>query len=719
MTRTMTKWITAGAILNFAAVLIAAVPVIELAPAQTAPVIDGKLDDPAWETAYTASEFKTFEPDYGKEPSQKTVVYILYDAENIYFAFRCFDTDPGKIKASISKRDAMFSDDFVGIVIDTFNTMQEGFGFIINPLGIQGDGMMNISGNLEGSHDMIWYSKGQIDDQGYMVECRIPLQSIRFPNKKKITMRLGFFRQLVRYSEMASSPPFYPDKGSIMAQSQPISFTGLKYKRVIEILPALTHSQRYGIDAGKLKRDERDSDISLTAKVGLTSDLTLDTTYNPDYSQVEADAGQVDVNLRYALFYPEKRPFFLEGNELFQFAGSTEDAPLAMVVHTRTIVDPLFGFKLTGKAGRKTTVAAIYAKDDLPGDDVDERPDFSILRFRYALKEDSYIGGFYTARDYGQGFNRVVGTDGRFRLTQASIASYHLFGSFTRGHGSEETAGGHALAAHYVYDNRKVSLDFGYQDVSQNFQVDTGFLTRSGVRRLALFGMYHFYPKSKLFQRIEPFYWSYHLYDTYDNMFETFNIFVLRVGLPRSTTVRLEGMLANEVYSGERFNRDGFGMRLESQLTKQFFLSLFYRRMGSIYYDPDEPYQGYGNRAGTTVQFQPTEKLDFIAALSYVDFYSESSREKIYDYAILRSFNTFQLNKYMFLRGIVEYNTYRKRLMLDTLISFTYIPGTVFYVGYGSAFQKLEWDGQDYVESDRFLETKRGFFFKVSYLWRL
>lgn len=685
------------------------------------PVIDGVLDDEAWTTALKVEGFKTFQPDFGLDSSQRSEGYMTYDAENFYFALRCHDREPEKIKASVNKRDAMFEDDFAGVLIDTFNDMQSAFGFLINPLGIQGDGMMDINGNLASDYDMVWSSAGRIsrEEGAFVVELRVPLKSLRFPNKPEITMRLGFFRQLIRASEMSSYPEWHPEKGSLLGQMLPIRVSGLKYRRVVEILPALTHSSRYGHSEGVLSREERETDFSLTAKVGLTSDLTADATYNPDFSQVEADAGQVDVNLRYNLYFPEKRPFFLEGNELWQFAGNTEDSPLVLAVHTRTIINPLFGLKLSGKLTPRDTLAAVYARDDLPGDEVDAHPDFAIFRLKHALKGDSYLGGFYTGREYGRGFNRFGGLDGRFRLDNTTVASFHLFGSLTKENGEERADSGHALALAYNYSSRKINMWVGYQDVSQDFRVDTGFLMRTGVRRLAVFGMYAFYPQSKFFQRIEPFYWSSHIYDTFDRMFETLNIFVLRFWLPRSTMFRLEGLLGNEVYSGGRFDRSAFGFQLQTQLTKQFLLYLFGRRGGAIYYDPDAPYQGYGNRASLSANLQPTDKLAFSLDLSYVDFFRETTREKIYDYTIIRSWNTYQINKYLFLRAIFEYNNYRKRLTADALISFTYIPGTVVYAGYGSAFQKLEWDGRDYVDSDRYLETKRGFFFKVSYLWRL
>ena len=695
-----------------------ALTIQEIAPAKKPPVIDGKIDPGEWDGAFKMADFKTFQPDYGKEPSQKTEAYFLYDADNLYFAFRCFDAEPSKIKASICKRDAMFSDDFVGIIIDTYNTMQSGYGFLVNPLGIQGDGMMDINGNLSSEQDFVWYSKGQIDDKGFAVEYRIPLQSIRFPGGKTITMRLGFFRQFVRTSEMASSPALFPDKGSIIAQSQPIAVTGLKFKRVVEILPSVTYSNKLAINDGQLKRDERAADLGVTGKVGLTNDLTLDAAVNPDFSQVESDAGQVDINLRYALYFSEKRPFFLEGNEIFQFGGNTEEAPLIAMAHTRTIVDPTYGFKLSGKLGLTNTIAAIFARDYQPDGGSDEHPYFSIFRLKHALKEDSYIGAYYTARDVRGGFNRVIGGDGRIRLTPTSVASFHLFGSFTKDPSGGDINAGHSLALRYTHDDRKVSLDFGYQDISQNFQVDTGFLERTGLRRLALFGMYRFFPKSSFFQRIEPFYWSYHLYDTFSNKLESFNLFTLRFQLPRSTQVRFDSILATEVYQGQNFGRSGLGFQAYSQLSKHLNVSLFYRHTGAIYYDPDDPYQGDGNRAGAGLEFQPTDKFDFSLSLTYSNFYRRSDGDKIYDYTILRSFNTYQLNKYLFLRAIVEYNFYYKRMTVDTLASFTYIPGTVIYVGYGSAFEHIRWTGDEYVDSNRFLETKRGVFFKVSYLWR-
>ncbi len=233
----------------------------DIAATKKPPVLDGVLSPGEWDGAFKMTEFKTFQPDYGKDPSQKSEGYFLYDADNLYFAFRGYDTDPSKIKASLCKRDAMFEDDFVGVVLDTYNTMQSGYAFLVNPLGIQGDGMMDINGNVSGEQDFVWYSKGACDGEGYMVEYRIPLQSIRFPLEK---------RSLCGWASSASSSgprkwpaprPSLPTRAASSPRPSPSRSRGLKFKRVVEILPAVTYSDKRAAVDGRLKRDENLTDL--------------------------------------------------------------------------------------------------------------------------------------------------------------------------------------------------------------------------------------------------------------------------------------------------------------------------------------------------------------------------------------------------------------------------------------------------------------------------
>ena len=184
---------------------------------------------------------------------------------------------------------------------------------------------------------------------------------------------------------------------------------------------------------------------------------------------------------------------------------------------------------------------------------------------------------------------------------------------------------------------------------------------------------------------------------------------------------RIDMLLANEVFAGKRFDTSSIGFRVEGQLTKHLYVYAFYRYGGNIFYDPDNPFPGKSNQVSLTLQYQPVEKFTTSLDLTYSDFYRKSDSQKEYDYTILRSKTTFQLNKYLFFRGIAEYNFFREELFLDFLASFTYIPGTVVHIGYGSVLEKVRWDNnlREYVSAQQFEQTHRAFFFKVSYLWRL
>jgi len=698
------------------------------AQAQNPPVIDGRLDDRIWKKTQKFTDFKTFKPDWGKDPSEETEAYITYDSHNLYIAIRCYDSEPEKIKASVTSRDNIFNEDNALFVMDTFGNRQSAYVFFMNPYGIQGDGIINADGNGDMSVDIVWFSKGIIDNEGYSVEAKIPFKSIRFPNKDRIEVGFAFARTITRKSEELSYPELSPDKGSILSQVATLMISNITYERAIEFLPAITHNQTSSLNEGTMMSDERDNDFSFTTKFGLTSEMTLDGTYNPDFSQVEADAGQVDVNLRYDLFYPEKRSFFLEGKEYFDFAGNSEDSPLRTIVHTRRIVDPLLGLKLTGKLSEKDMISSIIASDESPGMEQDddgellypgERAQFSILRHKHVLREDGYVGVIYTGRDFKNSFNRVVGSDGRFRINPYNVFEYHIMKSYTRELESSGITPGHAAGLRYIYSSRRYVADIGYHDISKNFQTETGYITRTGINRLGAFGMIILYPESDIFQKIEPFYWSYHIRDKFSDMFETFNLFCLRFWMPRKTMMRFDFILANEVFEAQKFDISGFGIQGNSQLTKRVNVNLNFRKSGRIYYDIDDPYQGRGIRLGALVGYQPSDKLSSSLSFTYSDFYRKSNSEKIYDYTILRNRTTFQVNKYLFFRGIAEYNNYRKELTCDFLASFTYIPGTVFHIGYGSIFRKIRWEDDEYVNSRDFMTTKRGFFIKTSYLWRM
>ncbi|MFC2161127.1 DUF5916 domain-containing protein [Acidobacteriota bacterium] len=687
----------------------------------TPPKIDGVLDDPVWQNSPQDSGFQTYHPDYGKNMIYDTIVYYAYDEENLYYAFRCFDSEPDKIKASVKNRDNIRSDDWIGINLDTFGDNQSLYSFYVNPLGIQQDSKSE-GGTEDFTVDVVWYSHGIIDDNGYTIEIKIPLKSIRFSPRDPVEMGIIFERKITRHTEVGTFPPLDPAKGqNWFIQTRPILYQGVKHSRPVEILPAATYSRNSAAEEGKMKTLSSAGDVSLTAKVGITSDLILDGTYNPDFSQVEADTGQVDFNLRYSLFFPETRPFFQEGLEKFNFGGSKAGDPLSEIVHTRTIIDPIMGFKLNGKIGEKNVIASIYAMDELPETQTENEKyaHFSIFRYKRVLSQDSFIGGFYTGREQKNRYNRVYGVDGQIRISNPSFLGFHFLQSQTNTSVDKESESddGHSLSLHYSFDTSKWIFQLGLQDIGKNFQTETGYISRAGLTQFRLGVLRMLQLDSKLIKRIDPMIHSNQILDKFSNLWETVNRFDVNFILPRSTSVLLGGRYSTEVFSQKRFSTSGLRFRASSQFTKNLFFMLSYAFGSKIRYVAD-PYQGKGNDASAMISFLPMDKLDLSLSVIYTDFSRASNSDKEYDYMIFRSRNIFQMNKYLFFRAIVEYNSFWKQVMTDFLASFTYIPGTVFHIGYGSLYEKTQWVEGQYRPGPNFLETKRGFFIKASYLWR-
>jgi len=687
------------------------------------PTIDGVLDDDVWKEAPYETGFKTWYPDYGQSMAEETRVWFAYDRENLYFAFRCFDSQPDKIKASVTARDKIRPDDWICLNLDTFNDQQSLYALYSNPLGIQMDSRA-IGDDEDVSVDVVWYSEGRIDDLGYTVEVRIPFKSIRFSHHDPVEMGVIFERRISRTSEMGTYPALDPMQGpNFYTQTRTLIYQDVKHYRLIEVLPAVTYGNTRSMDEGKLVFEGEDAEASLTTKVGITSHLVFDGTVNPDFSQVEADAGQVDFNQRFALFYPEKRPFFLEGREHFNFGGASSGDPLGAVVHTRMIVDPLVGGKLTGKMGDNNTIALIYALDELPQElKQGEYAHFAIVRYKRALNQDSFIGGFLTARELDNSSNRVCGTDGQIRINGSSRIGFHAFLSQSEDRSQSTKDDGHALGVNYYYNTRDWLMNLRLHELSDDFQTETGYVTRIGITRIRAGVIRMFYPHSKFLLRIDPLVNNQFIYDKDSQQWENYNGLYLNFVLPRSSNLRIGYAYATEIFRFQKFSLSRISLDGQSQLTKQLYITGSYVYGKKIRYIRDPgllPYQGRGSTASASVVYQPSEKFHSRLDYTYEDFTRESDDVKEYDYSIVRFRNTYQMNRYLFFRIILEYNSFHEELLTDFLASFTYIPGTVIHIGYGSFYEKTRWVDDHYEDSSRFLETKRGLFFKASYLWRL
>jgi hypothetical protein len=686
------------------------------------PVIDGDLDDPVWQEAPQVTEFRTWAPDYGKEMVGATTVYMAYDAANLYFAFRSFDAEPEKIKTSITSRDNIWREDWVAINLDSFNDQQSLYALYVNPHGIQADSRY-AAGHEDRSFDLVWYSGGRIDEDGYTVEIQIPLKSIRYAEGDSVSMGVIFERHISRQSEYGSCPPLDPNQQEWLTQMAPMVFHDLERSKLVELIPAATYTYSEALEEGRLATDERQGELSLTAKYGVTSDLIFDGTYNPDFSQVEADAGQVDVNLRYQLYFPEKRPFFLEARENFTVAAtaSSETDPVQAIVYTRTIVDPIAGVRLSGKLGAKNTVASIYAVDELPEPEPvsgAEYAHFPILRYKRTLSEDSYVGGIFAGREMRHHYNRLAGLDGQLRVSDSSMLGFHGLFSRARESLATQAVDGHSLSAQYSHGTRDLDYSLAVNDVDEDFRAEMGYVIRTGILQFSGLLRPKIYPNSNVLRRIDVELFSAQTEDKFSGRWETFNHVSVQNRLWGSLTLKLKYSYSTEIFLGERFQTGGFHVFGGGQFTRQLYLGVLYRNVGSIFYSQD-PYQGRSNVLRADLIYQPSDKLRSELSLTYSDFYRESDGQKIYDYPIAWGKLTYQFNKYLFLRGILEYNDFRDELLTDLLVSFTYIPGTVIHIGYGALLDKIDWVNGEYVEGDEFRQTRRRFFFKTSYLWRI
>jgi hypothetical protein len=470
----------------------------ERAPA--AIVVDGNLDESAWSGPPTFELAYEIRPGDNTPARVRTEGWIAYDDRHVYFAFRCHDPEPGRIRARYTDRDNAFADDFVGVVLDTFDDNRRAFEFFVNPLGVQMDLVQDDVNQIEDeTWDAIWDSAGRITADGYQVEAAIPYASLRFEaNGARGSWGIDAVRIRPRgVREQVALGPRERGRNCYLCQSAELAgIEEARPGRDLEIAPTLTSSrtdERDPFPDGRLEKADESTEPGVTARWGITPDLKLLGTWNPDFSQVEADAAQLSVNNQFALFFPEKRPFFLEGADTFD---TTIDA-----VYTRNIADPDWGLKLTGKQGAGA-LGLIVAGDEvtnllLPsheGSDlarIDGGNTAAVARYRRDVLGNSTVGALYAGREGDDYFNRVLGFDSSFRLgerhtlkAEALLSRTEYPGEVAGELGQElGELGGHAIALRYNYSSRHWFAYANYDDRGEDFRADLGFVPQVDFRK--------------------------------------------------------------------------------------------------------------------------------------------------------------------------------------------------------------------------------------------
>ena len=695
------------------------------------PRIDGVLDDAVWSRAplaIPADGWVSYQPVRGDKMSAdfRTEVRIAYDDRNIYFAFHCFDHEPERIRTTVSKRDNAFSDDWIAISLDSNGTGQAAYHLFSNPSASQMDALNTASSGEQFDADFVWYSAAKTTADGYVVEVQIPLQTLRFSGSDQVRMGLVFLRKISRMGMSYSWPEMLPGQW-VFERPAHLLFDNLKPRRLMELLPSVTYSVNQARATAEAWNPVVDNaNVGLNGKFGVTSSVTLDGTVNPDFSQVESDAFQVEVNRRFPVFYSEKRPFFMEGMGLFNIAGTGFEGNMRTAVHTRRIVDPNWGSKLTGTVG-KTTFGVLNAQDDHP-EDVGDRGDifttrdklFTIGRATYALRRSDYLGAVFTDTNHAGRHNQVIGGDVSVRPSSAQQVSATFLSSRTSVEGDDTR--GNGLQASYSYQTRRFQVTSQAERYDRDFQMDTAFYNRTGFTTVWVFSEVNFYPTSKWLQRVHPFVFARGGHDDMQGGDEDLANTGLRFNVTRQGFFEVAHAQGHEAWHGQRYEvGNNFFVFGRMQVLRWLDFYAGSSRGPAIYYDDEDPFQGRSVNVFGGFTLQPNQHLSESVEFSTVRFDRQSSGARVYDVQIINSKTTYQFDKHFLVRYQAQYDSSERRFLSDFLASYEFVPGTVFHVGYGSNSEKRA-DANGLLvpveEGERYVTVNRGLFLKASYLKR-
>ncbi|MCX6580704.1 MAG: DUF5916 domain-containing protein [Candidatus Aminicenantes bacterium] len=633
------------------------------------PHIDGNIDD-VYETFEKVDRFYQSEPQWGQPGTEDTIAYFGYDEQNLYVAFKCLDKEAGKIRAKLVKRENIENSDTVTLYLDTFNTRQRAFIFGANPYGIQFDGTRDDESeedDVDLSWDTLWYSKGKIYQWGYFVEIKIPFKSLRFPsgaNKQEWGMAVE--RTIARKGEAVVSVPMSRDIRGYLSQAATLEIDReIKSKKYFELIPTSVSSVT--------KEDKFKTQLGATFKYGVNSNLTLDLTYNPDFSQIESDAGMIDINQRFAIEYPEKRPFFLESNTIF-------DMPL-ILFYSRRIAAPQWGIKLTGRT-EKSNFGFISTRDDSSFEDLgditeggSDKATINVLRYMYRLKGASYIGVYASHKHWKDKNNLVLSTD--------SFLKFNNFAFMFQGAYSKTgPQDGNAVQAEFSYSNRKLFLTAAYKHYTTDFDAQVGFLRRIDYWTYWVMGGYTFYPEKEYLRNIgsrimftQNFDWK------TGEMVDTELMFSLEGHSFKNSWFHLEIHPAQEKYAGILFDKLNFELDYEINLTRSFSIGAEFAFGDSVKYDERNPSLGFSYAGTLSSNLTLFNRVNSQITYTGYYFYHEPGGDLEMKMNIFRVKSITLFTRELSSRIIYEFNDFYTSHYLSLLLSYELNPGTVFYLG--------------------------------------
>jgi len=710
-------------------------PIVTIARIDVAPIIDGTLDDEIWRNATRITEFVQTNPIEGAAATEDTEVYIAFDSSYLYVGMYAHYANREIMRANRVDRDrASQRDDTISLYFDTFLDQQRAYVFSLNGYGVQGDALLTGGGGGgrrrgfggaprgDDSWDALFESSGVLVDDGWTAEMAIPFKSLRYPSSEVHQWGFQIARSIRGKDETVVWSPVSRDVSGFMPQMGLLEgLRNLSTSRNLEILPTFT-----GIQVGSLDQtngvfgQEGQPEAGVSLKYGLTPNLTLDFTYNPDFSQIESDRPQIAVNQRFPLFFNELRPFFLEGQEVFDIHGP------ATLIHTRTIVDPRYGAKMTGKVG-KTTLGVLVANDEAPGK-VDDPTDLAfgrsansvIGRVRYDLYPESYVGAIFTNREFLDSYSRLVGLDGQFRINRTTSARFMGIAAKNRAL-DDDQGSGRMFDLGLRHNGRNLSYSASGYSIDPEFDSKVGFVRRRDIRRVSSNVSYRWWPESWIINGGPSFNYSRNY--NFDDILEDEEA-QLRFDIAFAKNIRFNGDVSREMerFGGIDFEKTRYSLGGYVNTIQAVSFGGNYNWGDAVRYT-GTPFLGNGSGGRFFMNLRPFSRLQSNLGANTSRLIDSVNQSDIFNVRIYRAQTTYQFTERLVLRNILEHNTFNGTLGVNVLLTYRVNSGTVFFVGYDDRYKHgdliLDDDDERLFFTSDFERTNRAFFTKFSYLFRL
>jgi hypothetical protein len=756
------------------------IPLSSIPRVHRAPKLEDFLKNHPREAELAVTDFRQNSPGDGTPATEATTAYLSYDEKNLYVAFVCQD-ESGQVRAHLSKREESDQDDGVGVLLDTFRDFHRAYYFFSNPLGVQTDAIYTEGQGYDYSFDTLWDNAGRVSNDGYVVFFSIPFKSLRFSDEPEQTWGVALYRVILRKSEYDYWPYVTQRVQGLTQQFAPVGgLEKVSPGRNIQLIP-------YGLLAGNhflnqpaqfnppnpaslpSFEDNFEHRAGLDAKFVAKDALTFDITLNPDFSQVESDDPQVTVNQRFAVFFPEKRPFFIENAGFF--------ATPVNLFFSRQIADPQFGARMTGKAGQ-WTIGALVIDDRQPGLGVTASPYNAravdgVVRVTREFGKQSYVGAFVSSRDFVDTSNRVVSLDARLKFSKNWVVDAQAVHTWTRqnmqagfdclwfpqnaqGIGSQQ---GNALWLDTSYSGRHFNFSTNYNDFSPNFCSELGFVNRIDIRQNNAFGGYLWRPeKSKIVDfgptASETVDWN------HAGILQDWGAALgFQVDLTKQTTLSINRGEAFELFQGIEFRKHSTSVLASTQPYKWISFSARYTQgIGENFFPaqslvPFQPFLGNTKRVNFGFTLRPSSRFRLDETLIYYRLGTRdgwvtppfSPGQSVFNNYLNRAKLNYQFTKELSLRLILDYNATiantslldlqtnvggfdngpfapTKQFTTDVLLTYLLHPGTAVYLGYNNSYSDLTLrpGPPPFVvpQGAPNNTTGRLFFVKVSYLLR-